>query len=371
MELYYTIHILVFLSLLFEFSSLKTKKRILLFWVLFFTLFGGLRWKIGGDWDQYYDHFLFSDWDNIFSYDRYNNGSEKMEPGFVFLNTLVRHLFGKFYIYNLLVCGFIQFTIYKFCLKFCKSHPLIMYCWIIVAAYNYFPVRSGLSVGVIYWAYQFLQNRNLKKYLFVVLCASFIHNQCLVMLPFYWIGKLRLSYKTFIGIYIFIIFNAIFLKDYFMMIASMIGGDLGDKAYLYTQVETDGFNGASFASWVLNLILGMGFLWFRNKWNLAEDFWYNSLINLFVIYMGVFIVFSQGSGDLTRLNASISIGFVIIFCSTISTMIDSKNKLYATLAISFYLFYYLYKFNQVGTGFFFKECNIPYRTIFNYSLSLL
>lgn len=371
MELYYTIHILVFASLLFEFFGLDTKKKVMIFWGIFFTFFGGLRWRIGGDWDQYYEHFKFAEFSNIFNYDRYGTGSEKLEPGFVFLNAFIKFIFGKFYWYNLIVCGFLQFTIYKFCLRFCRSHPLIMYCWIIVAAYNYFPVRSGLSVGIVYWAYHFLQNRDLKKYVLVVLCASLIHNQCLVMLPLYWIGLIKLNYKRFIAVYLFLIFNAIYFKDYFMLLASIVGGELGDKAYLYTQVETDGFNGASYASWFLNFILGIMFIWYRNTQKLTKDLWYNTLINLFVLYMGVFIVFSQGSGDLTRLNASIGIGFVIIFCSTVAKLIDSKNKTYVILALLFYVIYYLYKFNQVGTGFFFKECNVPYRTIFDYSMSLL
>lgn len=371
MELYYTIHILVFLSLIFEFFSLKAKKRVIFFWCVFFTLFGGLRWNIGGDWDQYLEHFRFSDWDNIFSYDRYGNGRETLEPAFVFINALIRHTFGTFYWYNLIECGFIQFTLYKFCLRFCRSHPLIMYCWIIVAAYNYFPVRSGLSVGIVYWAYYFLQDRNLKGYLIVVILASLIHNQCLIMLPMYWIGHVRLNVKYFVAAYLFIILNAILFKDYFTLLATYMGGDLGDKAYLYTQAETDGFAGASYSSWALNFVLGMLFIWYRKIKNLHGDIWYNTLINLFVVYMGIFIVFSQGTGDLTRLNASVGIGFIILFCSTVSNLIDSRNKTYVYLAVAFYLVYYLYKFNQVGTGFFFKSTNVPYKTIFDYSMSIL
>lgn len=368
MELYYVIHILVFLSLIFEFFSLEIKKRVIILWAIFFTLFGGLRWRIGGDWDQYYDHFLFSDFSNIFSYDRYGNGRELLEPGFVFINALIRHLFGTFYWYNLIVCGFIQFTLYHFCIRFCKPHPLLMYCWIIVAAYNYFPVRSGLAVGVIYWAYYYLQNRNLQRYLIIVLIASFIHNQSLIMLPLYWIGKVKINVKSFTFIYAVFILNAIVFKEYFSFWTASLGGDLGDKAYLYTQVETDGFEGASYSSWCLNYLLGLFFLWFRNRWDLDDDIWYNTLINFFVLYMGIFIVFSQGSGDLTRLNASIGIAFVIIFVTTISRMIDSSNRIYSSSALLFYLCYYLYKFNQVGTGYFFKEVNVPYKTIFDYPL---
>lgn len=68
MELYYAVHIALFISTLFECSSLKNKQRIMILWCIFFILFGGLRWEIGGDWDQYYEHFQNSSWDNIFIY---------------------------------------------------------------------------------------------------------------------------------------------------------------------------------------------------------------------------------------------------------------------------------------------------------------
>lgn len=57
MELYYAVHIALFISTLFECSSLKNKQRIMILRCIFFILFGGLRWEIGGDWDQYYEHF--------------------------------------------------------------------------------------------------------------------------------------------------------------------------------------------------------------------------------------------------------------------------------------------------------------------------
>lgn len=57
MTLYYIIFSFLLISCTFEIATTKIKYRVLILWGLFFTLFGGLRWQTGGDWEQYYDHF--------------------------------------------------------------------------------------------------------------------------------------------------------------------------------------------------------------------------------------------------------------------------------------------------------------------------
>lgn len=356
------------LTTLFELSTQTTKRRVMILWGVFFTLLGGLRWRIGGDWDQYLDHFLFSDWDNVFGYDRYGNGREKLEPGFVFVNALVRHTLGKFYWYNLLECGFIQFTIYKFCVRYSPRRPLLLYSWIVVAAFNYFPVRSGLSVGVVYWAYQFIQERKMWPFLAVVAAASLIHAQCLVMLPCYWIGKVRTSFKVFALIYIVMVINSFLFREYFAVFTEYVGGELGEKASFYADIEKAGGSNLSYASWGLNLFLAFMFYWARDKWGHKDDLWYNTLLNMYLLYMGLFIVFSQGAGELTRMTAAVGQSFLILYITTINRMIDSRQKLLSVGAVAFYLFYYLYKFSQIGSSVFFMESNVPYKTIFDYTV---
>ena len=44
METYLIIDILLLLSCFFEFCTKKTKQKVLFLWMIFFTLFGVLRW---------------------------------------------------------------------------------------------------------------------------------------------------------------------------------------------------------------------------------------------------------------------------------------------------------------------------------------
>ena len=77
--------------------ALNKKINILLGLVCLFTLFRGLRWEVGTDWEQYLNIFLYSEWSNIFSLKR--ELDDIMEPGYIVLNVLVKTL-GGVYIFS-------------------------------------------------------------------------------------------------------------------------------------------------------------------------------------------------------------------------------------------------------------------------------
>ena len=366
METYYIIHISLFLCLIFEFCSLNVKKKVIVFWMIFFTLFGGLRWRIGGDWDQYYQHFKASDWDNIFSYDRYGNGEETLEPGFVFLNVFVKTLFGEFYIYNLFVVGFIQFTYYKFCNYFFPKNPLLVYCLLMVIASNYFPVRAGLSLGISYWIWRFIYERNLKMFLVIVTVAFFIHNQCVILYPCYWLGRINLKSYWYLLIYPIIAGLVYVLQDYFILLSASTGSSIAEKAYIYTQTETEGFKGASYMGWALNYLFLIIYLYLRNHYS-YNNLWYNTLLNCVMIYNAIFMVFSDGMGDLTRLSGMLYPAQCILFFNSLLYFIKKKRTIVSYLAVIFFVLYYIYKMPSCWSGYFFQDNSVPYKTIFDYN----
>lgn len=194
MELYYAIHLLVFFCLAFEFSrNIKLKLNVIKCLMLFFVLFGGLRWEIGNDWEQYRMLFEHLSWDNFLSFNRYGNGGEKLEPGFALANVLVKSIFGtRFYIYNIILQIFIQYTYYIFSKEFSPKRPLLIYAFLMVLRPNYFAVRAGFAISILFWAYKYIRDQNLKKFLIVVLLASSVHFQCLVLIPF--IGQVGLKF---------------------------------------------------------------------------------------------------------------------------------------------------------------------------------
>ena len=94
MDTYLIIDILLLVSCIFELSTKKIKQKIIFIWMIFFTLFGGLRWEIGGDWAIYKGYFDAAQWnlESILSYKRWE-GDISIEPGYMFLSALVKMVF--------------------------------------------------------------------------------------------------------------------------------------------------------------------------------------------------------------------------------------------------------------------------------------
>lgn len=362
MELYYTIYFFLLLSLFFEFTNQKVKNRVMLLWCVFFVIFGGIRWETGNDWEQYYNHFLYSKWSNIFNYDRYGNGAETLEPGFLFVNVLVKTIFGEFYVYNLLVCALIEYSYYKFCRYFSPKHPLIPF--ILMNMGPLFPVRAGLSIGVAYLAYKPIKERNLKQFLLILTLATLIHNQCIVLLPIYWIGKIHINDKILLVLYAIFAFSTYLLQEYFTLAMILLGGSIAEKAYAYTEFETIGAKGASYIGWALNFFFLCIYLYVAKATNTRNTLWGNTMLNGFLIYMLVFFSFQEGMGDLARLSSMYFPIQLILFSQAYSYFVDKRKGILALCAILFVFAYYTYKWTGICDGYFFEDANIPYKTIF-------
>jgi hypothetical protein len=147
MTIYIILYVLLLLSVFFdgEKVSLKTKKKILIWWVLIFTIFRGLRWDTGTDWNQYLRVFKLSSLENVFNYSR--NGSISMEPGYVFINALVKSVGGDYTIFLLLTNLLVLWAYYKFSVTNSKA-PILVFVLMMFST-QFFPVRIGIAVGII------------------------------------------------------------------------------------------------------------------------------------------------------------------------------------------------------------------------------
>ena len=345
------------------------KRKVIIFWCIFLTVFAGIRWENGTDWFQYYEHFKQSDWSNIFNYDRYGNGRETLEPGFVFLNALIRHLFGEFYIYNIIITGFIQYTNYRFSKHFSPKHPLFLFIFISWSQAVCFPVRSHLSQAICYWAYIYLQKKQPIKCIITMLLAYSIHHQCIALLPLFFVGYVHIKDSVFIILYVILGFSTILLQEYFAAFMLMFDNDVAEKAYKYTQYETDtGGKAFGVMGLGLNFFFTLIYLFVRDKLSLRGNHWYNTLLNSYLIYMIILFAFSKGMGDLTRLTFLFLPAQAILFTSAISYFVDVKGGILKKIAIIFFFLYGAYKVSNIGSWVFFEEANIPYKTIFGYYL---
>lgn len=365
-SLYYTVYALLLASLIFELTRAKTKDFVLIAWAVFFTLWGGLRWQTGGDWDQYHDHFLFSKWSNIFNYDRFGNGADRLEPGFVFCNVLIKSIFGTFYWYNILLCGFIQYTYVYISKYYCPKHPVAMYVFLGLMANMAFPVRQGFSTAVIFWTYKMIKERRLKAYLLLVFFAFEIHHASLIFLPAYWIGKFKLKNTYIVITFVGLMAIGTIFQDLFTSFSMLIGGEVGQKFINYTEFQTDNYlvERSYLIGNIISLILLFAYLKTRQFMD-EDEYWINTLINCFVLYYGISFIFRDGMGDLTRLKGYYFLSNAILFMYTMFKL-EIFGKIYHLAGISFFVLYMGYQVTKTCDGYFFKAANIPYKTIFDY-----
>jgi hypothetical protein len=362
MEIYYTLYGVFLACILFEFQpSVKIKKMIMFLWCIVFIIFGGLRWGVGGDWEQYLHHFRNSDWNNIFDYTRY--GDSKLEPGFVFFNVIIRTLFGYFWIYNIIILCIINYAYYKFCILVSPKHPLIPFILLFMGVL--FPVRAGLSMGFCYLAYQYIIKRNFKKFIFWILIATALHNQCIVLVPLYFLCYVNLRSYQLLILYVAFALLGMVIQKYFAVFILLFSGSIAEKAAHYTDFETTGFKGASYIGWVLNFFFLILYLYVGNKMKIRKTLAYNTLLNGFMIYMVIFFTFSEGMGDLSRLAGLYFPCQLALFANAFSYFYDVKKGFFRIVTILFIVSYYTYKYSGAFKSYYFEESCVPYKTIFD------
>ncbi len=182
MLIYIVLYSFLLLSICAERENVNilTKKKIIFFFVIVFTLFRGLRWETGTDWNLYYEAFEAANWNNIFSY---VHSVAVMEPGYMILNSLIRNLGGNYTIFLLLSNFFILIAYSKFAQTNSKT-PIYVFVLIMFST-QFFPVRINLAVAIIMLGLCHFSDRKHLRVIACVILAASIHKSALVFIPAY------------------------------------------------------------------------------------------------------------------------------------------------------------------------------------------
>ncbi len=368
---YYIIYGLLFISTIFELSDCRTKKVVLILWGVFFTMFAGLRWQTGTDWDSYLQIYNDVDFTNIFTYDRYGNGRDILEPGYAFLNASVKAIFEKYHFFNLIECVIIQGSFYKACKYFTPRTPIITYIFLIVFG-GIFPIRSTLGLAVAFWAYKYIKEQNLLKFLLVMLLTCSIHMKYIIFLPCFWLGKLKLKWYWFFIIYLSIVGLYVVFQQQIALLATLLDASsgVGNKLLVYTESETEGFSGLSYIGVALNVFLMSIYLYMRKIKVVKDERWMNAILNMYLASCCIYALFSDGMGDLARLATLFILPQTLLLVTAINYYKHSKNPLLVIGANLFFVLYFAYRAFQTTHAYFFEDACVPYKSIFDYNISL-
>lgn len=367
MEIYIIIYGLLFLTVFIETPKFKleVKKKVILFFVFIFTLFRGLRWKTGTDWNDYYLVFKESGWAKIFSFNRYGTTDEVMEFGYVLSNTIIKSLGGDYTAFLLISNLFILYSYYIFSLKFSKT-PLLTFI-IIIGLSSFFPVRQNIAVAITLLSYPYIINKQFLKFAGVILAAASFHISALVMIPVYFFALKKTSAITSIALYLASILINVpaFIEKIGNIISSqsaIIGSLITAKAKTYTDLDIEKESvilGGGISTNFITIVYIILFSRYRNKF---RD--YNPRINLFYNFFLLSKIleemFRYSFRHLQRLSEYFYFGFPVLF-AVIITNISPK---YRSPVYILFIIYIMYRFLQVLLNFY-PKLHIPYKSIFD------
>ena len=195
MIIYINIFFTILFSFLFAKSKISNEVKLLSYGIVFllFTLFIGLRYKVGGDWDAYLEHFRHLEFqyffDNLLNWD----------PGYVLLEYISLYLGLDIYGVNTLCAIIFLFSFFYFIKTFNIKLPyalLVSYPYLIMVVVNGY-TRQGVAVGIGMLFMGFLYKKELPKTIICLILAVLFHKSAIVLALFYLL-EIKLSIKKLI-----------------------------------------------------------------------------------------------------------------------------------------------------------------------------
>lgn len=364
MTLYIILYGLLLSTIFFDRDDISTDKKKLVMkgFVVLFTLFRGLRWNTGTDWEPYLSVFEEADWDNIFSL---VHDAGFMEPGYVFLNVLVKSLGGNYTAFLLLTNLFLLFSYYRFSL-YMSSRPIWVFV-VILFIVPFFPVRQTLAAGIVLLSgYQYLLERKGLKYVLVVLAAFFIHASAIICLPFYYILRVRIPGWLFVGAFLFCAFILnddlqYSLMSFLVQKIPFVGDMIMTRLTVYMELTKETLiERNEYLSNLLLLFFILCFTYLKKYIPSEQSGKYAMLYNMYFYSVIISNFFKNNMQELGRMGSYFYLSFSVLFTVLIMWLMQFSR----TAAYTFFIAYMVYKLIVSFNGYY-PDLHIPYLSIFD------
>lgn len=336
----------------------------MLFLILVFACFRGMRWETGTDWNQYLYVFTTSSWANIFSFGR--ELGDFMEPGYVLLNVLVK-LFGGGYTTFLLVTNLFILSSYAYISLKGGKYPIFSFVSILLSV-GFFPVRQNLAVAVLLFSYEFIRERRFCIFLLLVLLASSIHYYSFLFVIMYFLRDKRISLFVSLGLLLGALLISVYLNEYkweFHQLTIFLPPSIYDKIGIYLGYGVE--NGRSWTEIVSIFVFYIiSSLYVENVKSSVQTIqrlriFLNSTLIMYITRF-LFINF----GDLSRLSDFFSIVCSVLLVHAIIYSVYYYNahvkKMWRIVPLYVISFFFFYRFMRISQ--YFPDLMFPYKSIF-------
>lgn len=358
---------LIFFSL-FIFSAFEIKynnkrfshKATMLFLLLFFIL-SFVRWEVGTDWDTYYRYYngIKGNLNNVF-YLKYN----KFEIGYEIINNFAKSISNS-YTFTLFLQALIIYYLWAKSLIRMSVYPLLsLFIFFCMSFASIFFVRQNIAMAILVFSVYYINKKQWKTFLSLVLLAFIMHRSAIVFLIAYPVYHKYYSANKILFILISAVLIGIFIgQSLFSYLGALGMGVISTKIeYYMSQGEKDHFSDFSITQILIKGSINRLFLFFiymfvLNKFRKKNKL-INGLINLNILGMILYFVLTPISLSLGRVTAYFDLLQLFIIPYVFYYLRDNNNKIILYTIISAYLALRLY--SAIYT---FKEAFIPYKTI--------
>lgn len=213
--------------------------------LLFLVLLAGLRYRMGTDSIAYEALFHSCPTLKDFSFKFYaGKMNDRIAPLCALFFSIVKTITNEFYVFQLIVCLFINVSIFQTLRKIGGEHffftIIILYFINLYFSINCEALRESIAIGCFYLALPYLVERKYTKYyLFLLLAIGFHYGAFLLgMLPF--LRNLKLDFKTLVVIFLSILITPV-LGDFFLQvnIISLFNGGVSGMVDSYLSKATE------------------------------------------------------------------------------------------------------------------------------------
>lgn len=330
-----TFYIVLYLSfLLFCILQLVYKLRfpkMSLFFMGILIFFSGVRVNTGVDYKSYLDM-----WNYISSIDRISSFYlAAVEPGFVFLISLIKLFTNKFIYFYLITSLLAILPIFPTLLRLDIKYKIIsffIYFLVFYITYPFNAIRQGIAMGIFIFSLPYIINKNYIWVSFLTIIAGLIHTTGLFIIVAYLIAYFKINVKYFfiIGTIISFIFWKIDFLNYILFNYLNVS-----KVYIDLFTET-----TSMFQIITRIILVIILFYFGSKINNPI---YGKTFTIYLLGFFIYISLLEHNLLATRFNMFFRILEIILV-----PMIIEKTKNFPTRLVLFFTFLipFTYSFYQ-------------------------
>lgn len=174
-----------------EFFNRNTTREKYIFWieVIFMSLFCGLRFEVGQDWNQYKEIFELCESNIIY---------ETYERGYILLNRFFHLFTDNYYILQLFIdvaAGLLIFSAIKKKTTYPIFIVLIYYICNYMFAIDMTMNRLHLALAIVICGYYFIDRKNIVGWVCIIFLAMQFHITSVIAFPLFWTSKIKISRK--------------------------------------------------------------------------------------------------------------------------------------------------------------------------------